>query len=85
MQPPFVRGVSSQGGFFHKKVSQSLGRRFVGFIKPSTGALLRFRTDQGRKPGEEQYAKTDKTAGTADRRAAASALSAEITGAGILQ
>ena len=33
-------------------------RRFVGFIKPSTGALLRFRTDQGRKPGEEQYAKT---------------------------
>ena len=49
-------------------------RRFVGFIKPSTGALLRFRTDQGRKPGEEQYAKTNKTAGTADRRAAASAL-----------
>ncbi len=33
----------------------------------------------------EIYAKTNKTAGTADRRAAASALSAEITGASILQ
>ena len=59
-------------------------RRFVGFIKPSTGALLRFRTDQGRKPGEEQYAKTNKTAGAADRRAAASALSAEVTGTDVL-
>ena len=48
--------------------------------------FARFKTDQGRQPGEEeQYAKTNKTAGTADRRAAASALSAEITGAGILQ
>ena len=28
-------------------------RRFVGFINPSTGALLRFRTDQGQQPGEE--------------------------------
>ena len=82
---PFcTRIFLAKGGFFHKKVSQSLGRRFVGFVEPSTGALLRFRTDQGRKPGEEQYAKTNKTAGTADRRAAASALSAEVTGTGVL-
>ena len=47
--------------------------------------FARFKTDQGRQPGEEeQYAKTNKTAGTADRRAAASALSAEVTGAGVL-
>ena len=59
-------------------------RRFAGFIKTSTDALLRFGTDQGRKPGEEQYAKTNKTAGAADRRAAVSALSAEVTGAGVL-
>ena len=32
----------------------------------------------------EIYAKTNKTAGTADRRASASALSAEVTGAGVL-
>ena len=31
--------------------------------------FARFKTDQGRQPGEEeQYAKTNKTAGTADRQ-----------------
>ena len=34
-----------------KKVSQSLGRRVVGFVKPSTDALLRFqRKNEGVSP-----------------------------------
>ena len=35
LQPSFARGFSSQKGVFYKKVSQSLGRRFVGFVEPS--------------------------------------------------
>ena len=30
-----MRNFLAKGGFFHKKVSQSLERRFVGFVKPS--------------------------------------------------
>ena len=87
MQPPFVRGFSSQkGGFFHEKISQSLERRFVGFVEPSNQRSFAF---QDRLRAEARrgvaYAKTNKAAGAADRRATASALSAEITGAGILQ
>ena len=36
MRPPFcTRNSLAKGGFFHKKVSQSLERRFVGFVEPS--------------------------------------------------
>ena len=43
LRPPFVpRSPSQKGGFFHKKDTQSLERRFVGFVEPSTGALFAF-------------------------------------------
>ena len=54
---PFcMRNFLTKGSFFHKKVSQSLGRRFVGFVEPSNQrSFCVFRTDQGRQPREEQY------------------------------
>lgn len=44
MQPPFcMRNFLTKGGFFHKKVSQSLERRFVGFVEPSNRRSFAFR------------------------------------------
>ena len=73
--------------FASKKTKYSKTRASVCWFRKTIEAalFLRFRTDQGWKPRKEIYAKTNKTAGAADRRAAASTLSAEITRAGILQ
>lgn len=54
---PFcTRKFLAKKGLFHKKDSQSFGRRLVGFVEPSNRrSFCIFRTDQGRQPREEQY------------------------------
>lgn len=82
---PELWGVSSS-----KRQSRHRNRHcnieWQGRSFDETPAFLRFQ-DRSRAAARrgELYAKTNKAAGAADRRATANALSAEVTGAGVLQ